>query len=56
MSLQKRILLASGIMLLDLVIFFLPLTAFFLVYVIIYNPPWVKEFFEALDKQVGIKE
>jgi len=56
MSLQKRILLASGIILLDLVIFFLPLTAFFLVYVIIYNPPWVKEFFEALDKQVGSKQ
>jgi hypothetical protein len=52
MSLQKRLILASGIILLDLVIFFLPLTAFFLAYVIIYNPPWVKEFLEGLDKQV----
>jgi hypothetical protein len=43
-------------MLLDLVIFFLPLTAFFLAYVIIYNPLWVKKFFGALDKQVGIRE
>jgi len=56
MSLQKRLILASGIILLDLVIFFLPLTAFFLAYVIIYNPPWVKEFLQGLDKQVGIRE
>lgn len=51
MSPQKRLLLAVGIILLDLVIFFLPLTAFFLVYVIIYNPPWVKDFLEGLDKE-----
>jgi hypothetical protein len=49
MNLQKRLILALGIILLDLVIFFLPLTAFFLAYVIIYNPPWVKDFFEGLD-------
>jgi len=49
MSLQKRILLAIGIILLDLAIFFLPLTAFFLAYVIIYNPPWVKDFIEGVD-------
>jgi hypothetical protein len=42
--------LALGIILLDLVVFFLPLTAFFLAYVIIYNPPWVKDFLEGLDK------
>ncbi|UCF73703.1 MAG: hypothetical protein JSW35_04440 [Deltaproteobacteria bacterium] len=50
MSGQKRILLALGIILLDLVIFFLPLTAFFLAYVIVYNPPWVKDFLEVLNK------
>ena len=49
MGLQKRLLLALGVLLLDLVIFFLPLTAIFLAYVIIYNPPWVKDFLEGLD-------
>lgn len=53
MSKQRRILLALGIILLDLVVFFLPLTAFFLAYVIIYNPPWVKDFIEGLDKESG---
>jgi hypothetical protein len=50
MSLQKRLLLALGVVLVDLGIFFLPLTSFFLAYVIIYNPPWVKDFLERLDK------
>ncbi|MBW2005705.1 MAG: hypothetical protein JRI72_14110 [Deltaproteobacteria bacterium] len=49
MSLQKRLLLAFGIIMLDLVFFFLPLTAFFLAYVIIYNPPWVKDLLKRLE-------
>jgi len=49
MNKQKRILLAIGILVLDSVVFFLPLTAFFLAYVIIYNPPWVKNFIVGLD-------
>jgi len=49
MSLQKRLLLAFGIIIFDLGFFFLPLTAFFLAYVIIYNPPWVKDFLERLE-------
>ncbi len=49
MSKQNRILLALGILLFDLVVFFFPLTAFFLAYVIVYNPPWVKDFLERLD-------
>jgi hypothetical protein len=36
--------------LLDLVIFFFPLSALFLAYVIIYNPPWVKGFLDGMDK------
>ena len=48
MSLQKKLFLAIGIILLDLVVFFLPLTSFFLAYVIIYNPSWVKDFLERL--------
>jgi len=49
MSLQKRLLLAAAIIILDLVMFFLPLTAIFLAYVIIYNPPWVKDLLKRLD-------
>jgi len=49
MNLRKRLLLAFGIIMLDLVLFFLPLTAFFLAYVIIYNPPWVKDLLERLE-------
>jgi len=49
MRLQKKLLLAFGIIMLDLVFFFLPLTAFFLAYVIIYNPPWVKNLLERLE-------
>jgi len=49
MSLQKKLLLAFGIIVLDLVVFFLPLAAIFLAYVIIYNPPWVKDFLERLE-------
>jgi hypothetical protein len=49
MSLQKKLLLAFGVIMLDLVIFFLPLTAIFLAYVIIYNPPWVKDLLERLE-------
>jgi len=49
MSKQNRILLALGIILLDLMVFFLPLVAFLLAYVIVYNPPWAKDFLERLD-------
>lgn len=50
MSRQKRILLGLGIILIDVVIFFFPLTAFFLAYVIVYNPPWARDFLEGLDR------
>jgi hypothetical protein len=48
MSLQKRIIIAAGIIAVDLVIFFVPLTSFFLAYVVIFNPPWVRDFLESL--------
>ena len=44
MSMSKRILLSMGILLIDLTIFFLPLTALFLIYVILFNPSWFREF------------
>ncbi len=48
MTLTQRILLAAGVIMLDSVVFFLPLTAFFLAYVILYNPPWFRKFLQAL--------
>ena len=51
MSMKKRILLSLGIMLVDLGVFFLPLTALFLIYILIYNPPWFREFLEGLDRR-----
>jgi hypothetical protein len=52
MSLSFRILLSVGILLIDLFVFFLPLTAFFLIYIIFVNPPWFREFLDKLN-QVG---
>jgi len=50
MSLTNRILLAALVLLLDLVVFFFPITAVFIAYVIIFNPPWFKDFILRLDK------
>jgi hypothetical protein len=49
MSFGQRILLSVGILLIDLVVFFLPLTALFLVYIILANPVWFREFLQKLD-------
>ena len=51
MTTQKKFLLASGIVIFDLATFFLPLAALFLAYVIIYNPPWVKDFLNRLENE-----
>ena len=40
MSVSYRILLCVGILLIDLIVFFLPLTALFLAYIVLYNPPF----------------
>ena len=52
MSPKKRLLLALGIIVLDLIIFFMPLAAFFCAYVILYNPPWVRDFLAGLGKSL----
>lgn len=49
MSFGQRVLLAIGILLIDLVVFFLPLTALFLAYVILTNPAWFREFLQKLN-------
>jgi len=50
MSMTNKILLSIGVLLVDLLIFFLPLTALFLIYILFYNPPWFRGFLDTLDK------
>jgi len=49
MSMAHRILICTGILLVDLAVFFLPLSALFLIYVILANPPWFREFLQKLN-------
>ena len=49
MTMTKRILLSVGILAVDLAAFYLPLTAFFLIYILMVNPPWFKDFLKNLD-------
>lgn len=50
MSFTQRVLLSIGILLIDLIVFFLPLTALFLVYIILTNPAWFRKFLQDLDQ------
>jgi len=50
MSPLQRVLLATAIVVVDAVVFFLPLASFFLAYVILTNPPWVRDFLATLDE------
>jgi hypothetical protein len=49
MKMTHRVLLALGVIAVDLVVFFLPLSALFLAYVFIYNPPWFRDLINSLD-------
>jgi len=53
MSMINRVLLALGVVAVDLVAFFVPLTAVFMAYILIYNPPWFREFLDTLDAGQG---
>lgn len=53
MSMTNRLLIALGILVVDLVFFVLPLTALFLGYIIVTNPPWFRDFLNGLDRQNG---
>lgn len=53
MSLTHRLLLCLGLVLVDTVLFFVPLTALFLVYILLRNPPWFREFLDSLDRPGG---
>ena len=50
MTMKVRILLSAGILLVDLGIFFFPLTAVFLIYIVMRNPAWFRDFLENLDE------
>lgn len=49
MSQLTRLLLALVIVVVDAAIFFVPLAALFVAYVIVANPPWVRDFLDGLD-------
>jgi hypothetical protein len=49
MTMTNRILLSIAILFVDVVIFFLPLTALFLIYILLYNPPWFRNFLQGLN-------
>ena len=49
----NRVLLALGVVALDFAVFFLPLTAVFMAYILLYNPPWFREFLASLDAGQG---
>jgi hypothetical protein len=49
MKMTHRILLALGVIAVDLAVFFLPLSALFLAYIFIYNPPWFRDLINSLD-------
>ena len=44
----NRLLLAVIIVLVDAAIFFVPLAALFIAYVLVANPPWVRDFLNGL--------
>ncbi len=49
MSMLSRLLIALGILLSHLIIFF-PMAELFLAYIIIFNPIWFREFLKNLDE------
>ena len=50
MSMAYRVLICIGILLMDLLVFFLPLTAFFVVYILLVNPPWFREYLHQINQ------
>ncbi len=53
MPMPARILLAIGLIVLDAVFVFIPLTAFFLAYILVRNPPWFRNWLDRLDQNRG---
>ena len=53
MEMKYRILIGLGILLVDFAAVVVPLTAIFLAYIVIYNPPWFREFLNKLDENAA---
>jgi hypothetical protein len=49
LTMTQRVLLAALILVVDLAIFFFPVSAVFLAYVLIANPPWFRDFVNRLE-------
>jgi hypothetical protein len=49
MAMYRRVFLCLALVALDGVVFFLPLTAFFLCYILLANPAWFRKFLNDLD-------
>ncbi len=49
-TMVQRVLLTALVLLVDLVIFFFPLTAVFLAYIILFNPIWFRDFLDRIDQ------
>jgi len=50
MQRTQRVILAVVILAADLAVFFLPLSAIFLAYVLVFNPPWFRDFINNLGE------
>ncbi|MEW5910574.1 MAG: hypothetical protein AB1659_12280 [Thermodesulfobacteriota bacterium] len=50
MSMITRFLIALAVLAIDFMVFFIPLSAVFLAYIIISNPLWFRRFLERLEK------
>ena len=48
MDMTKRVLIAIGIVAIDAVFFFLPISALFLAYILVFDPPWFRRFLAEL--------
>ena len=49
MSQLTRLLWALVILVVDALVFFVPVGSLFIAYVIVMNPPWVRDFLNGLD-------
>ncbi|MGA7877872.1 MAG: hypothetical protein WCA08_19600 [Desulfoferrobacter sp.] len=55
MSIGTRILISIGILALHFVGIFIPLTEFFLIYIILFNPRWFRNYLNNLAKRSETK-
>lgn len=53
MRIAYRIIVAILLIMLDAAVFYLPLTAMFLAYILIWNPFWFRDFLNNSDKNEG---